>query len=106
MQEWWPEEQEYLNQYLNWKADLHSCGLHLSETVNKDPKAFAAIAADYCAACAALERDQGKQSEKDEKDRKAKKPVYAQSRLWQVMPREEAAEAARAYAKRMSGTTT
>jgi hypothetical protein len=58
------------------------------------------VAPDFCGACAALERDQGKQAEKDEADRKSKKQVYERSRLWQVMTRDEAKQAAEEYAAR------
>ena len=88
---------------MDWKADLHSCGHHLSETLTAKPDAYA-IVTHVCKACAAREKQQFDESKADKKaiDEGAFVPVSA--RLHEVMTLADAKAFAAAQAAKQGNS--
>lgn len=82
--EWSDVDLACIDGYLNWTADLHVCGHHLSDSRwdpnNPHPKTYTAVY-DRCMACEAAERVQALQAKTD----KDKTGIYPHGRLWRVI---------------------
>jgi hypothetical protein len=66
---WDAHERALVDAYQDWRADLHSCGRPLSESLRvrgrEDPKYV--VGTQVCVACLALERHRHTRAEADEK---------------------------------------
>jgi hypothetical protein len=72
--------------YLDWKADLHSCGHPLSEALLDRDKTPAKYQAGFtvCGACLALAHAQQAQAKRDAPVEKSGGFIAHIARLWQV----------------------
>lgn len=84
--EWDDYERALVDAYLDWKADLHSCGHPLTETLLEAGKPAPRYQAGFtvCAACLALSNAQQAQAKKDAPVEKAGGVIAHAARLWQV----------------------
>lgn len=84
--EWDEYERALVDAYLDWKADLHSCGHPLTETLMEAGKPPARYQAGFtvCAACVALSNAQRAQEKKDAPVEKGGGVIAHAARLWQV----------------------
>lgn len=73
--EWDEVDRILLDAYLNWKADLHTCGRPLSESLHDpdsdEPDPDYQVGVETCRACMALDRHHVEQSKSDKKLRDA-----------------------------------
>ncbi|TDT31097.1 hypothetical protein [Naumannella halotolerans] len=91
---WTPQAILLMDEWNNYKAEVHLCGHHLSETLHRvDGKGqkWGGVF-DVCDACAAVEVEQQKWAEKDEKARKNKQYPTPGARVWRAMTYEQIRE--------------
>jgi hypothetical protein len=99
-----PYERALIDAYLDWKTDLHTCGRHLSESLQgaRDDIDEESYAAGYqvCSACMALEYRRAELAKADEAERERGRNPEAW-RLWRVdlLPEAEAIWAAQQHKK-------
>lgn len=92
--EWTSDAVGMLDAWLNYQAEIHVCGRHLSETMKRvDGTGDRWVGVyDTCEACAAVEKEQRELAKKDRKLEDTGGVPTPSARMWRAMTIPEAKE--------------